>query len=128
MQIPVFHKALSLCLTLVLLSHLFTNIYIISDFIINQDVIAKTLCVQKDAQKGCYGKCQLNKTLSQANDSQKETPITESKRLLEIVFIAAESFTMPDEFSANYAPQTFVNTTRKTICQYYDIDTPPPLA
>ncbi|MFC5048892.1 hypothetical protein [Aquimarina hainanensis] len=38
---------------------------------INQKVIAATLCVQKEAPKGCNGKCQLRKML-RANS--KKTP------------------------------------------------------
>lgn len=39
-----------------------------------QDYIAKELCVQKDNQQGCNGKCYLVKKLSEKS-STKKTPI-----------------------------------------------------
>lgn len=56
-----------LCLQLCLLSFVFQNgtkLYIIVNFAINQDYIAKNLCVNKDVPESCCeGKCHLEKEL-----------------------------------------------------------------
>ena len=44
----------------ILFAHNINTLVIIGDFLANQDIIAKTLCIQKEEQKGCNGKCQLD--------------------------------------------------------------------
>ena len=65
------HRIIALLLGFIVLTYNINTVIILTDFMINQKVIAATLCVQKEAPKGCNGKCQLRKML-RANS--KKTP------------------------------------------------------
>jgi len=54
----------------------FSKIWIVVSFKINQNQIAKTLCVKKEIKNNCcQGKCHLKKQLEQADqEEQKQTP------------------------------------------------------
>lgn len=70
----------TLCLQFCLLSFVIQNgskLYIIVSFAINQDYIAKNLCVNKDVPESCcQGKCHLEKELiaDEKKEERKETP------------------------------------------------------
>lgn len=103
---------------------------IIANFVIHQDTIAKTLCVQRKAPKGCNGKCQLRKILQKKHNEEKnKTPLENTKRI-----VLEYSFIQPDNNSSN--PILSVNylyikirgiASYNTITKYYDIDIPPPI-
>ena len=71
----LINKTTALFLAFVLLANNINTIVIITDFIINQDIIAKTLCIQKEEQKGCLGKCQLRKELNEASEQGPNEPM-----------------------------------------------------
>jgi len=54
----------------------FSKIWIVVSFKINQDKIAKTLCVKKEIKNNsCQGKCHLKKQLDKADEEeQKQAP------------------------------------------------------
>jgi hypothetical protein len=57
------------------LSFQFSELIIIVSFKINQDYIAKNLCVEKDvAGSTCKGCCQLKKKLNEQQEQKKELP------------------------------------------------------
>lgn len=61
-------------LVLAFLFQPFSKVYIYVDFLIHQDYIAKTLCLEKDKPKStCAGNCQLSKELKEGM-SQNEAP------------------------------------------------------
>ncbi|MEY8847934.1 hypothetical protein AB9K26_03925 [Psychroserpens sp. XS_ASV72] len=124
----ILHKVIALTLSTVLMASNINTIVIVSDFVINQDYIAQTLCIQKEEQKGCNGKCQLRKELSQNNtESSSETPFQEQKPLvLDIFFVTCiNEIKMP--YLALLSRQHMTSYyTPKTIQMYLDIDTPPP--
>ena len=65
-MIKVFlHKIVSILLVAILLANNINTLTIVGDFVVNQDFIAKTLCIQKEDQQGCNGKCHLKKQLAQ---------------------------------------------------------------
>ena len=72
-----------------LMANHINTVAIMVNFMVNQDYIAKTLCVQKDNQKGCNGKCQLGKQLTKNNpDPVSEIPVQENKRMtLDVYFV-----------------------------------------
>ncbi|WP_299524513.1 hypothetical protein [Winogradskyella sp.] len=61
------NKITAILLVFVLLANNINTIVIVADFVINQDIIAATLCIQKKEQKSCNGKCYLRKELSKAS-------------------------------------------------------------
>jgi predicted phage-related endonuclease len=65
----------------------FGNIIIYAKFKINQDEIAKTICIQrKIANNTCNGNCELKKSLKQFDDNEKEMQ-NNLKEKLELVYI-----------------------------------------
>ncbi len=115
-------------LVLILFAHNINTLVIIGDFIVNQDFIAKTLCIQKEEQKGCNGKCQLRKELSENNsDSNNPDPIQESKRMTLDAFCLSTISKVENAFiSLNTLKQNTTFKTPKINKMYLDIDTPPP--
>lgn len=129
MILAFIHKATALFLTFILLANGLNNVVIISDFVINQDFIAKTLCIQKDNQQGCHGKCQLTKELTINNiDSTSEAPkpLIETIRL--DVFILWDFISEELKICSNiYKPQLQI-AYRIDYTQglFYAVETPPP--
>ncbi|MBO6607398.1 hypothetical protein [Psychroserpens sp.] len=125
----LLHRATAILLIFALSANNINTIVIVTDFIINQDFIAKTLCIQKEEQKGCNGKCQLRKELSENNTSKdSENPIQNSERNRLDVFIVMD-------FSKDLQMPIVVLDKRKKlvishqslpVSPFYDIDTPPP--
>ena len=58
------YKITALLLVTILLANNISTLAIVGDFIVNQDFIANTLCIQKEDQQGCNGKCHLKKQLA----------------------------------------------------------------
>ncbi|MFD1616224.1 hypothetical protein [Gelatiniphilus marinus] len=79
MIIKATYKLTALFLTFVLLANNINNVVIVIDFVINQDFIAKTLCIQKEEQKGCNGKCYLTQQLKTSAED-KNAPIQKEQR------------------------------------------------
>lgn len=74
-----------------MLPHL-TKIGILIDFKINQDFIAKVLCINKDEPiTTCNGKCYLSKQLKKAEEQEKKQAPTDKEERLEIVFYYVKS-------------------------------------
>ncbi len=95
---------------------------------IHQDEIAKTLCVQKDNQIDCFGKCQLIKALKEDLPNRLDFPIQNTQKLL-ISFdfiqpINTVCIKLFSEVKKNKIIDCYA-TAVKTI--YYDVLTPPPL-
>ena len=90
MIIKLVHNITALLLTSLLLANNLNNVIIVTDFVINQDFIAKTLCIQKEEQKGCNGKCYLNKQLNEATNQDQDQPLQFQNRIELSVFIVVE--------------------------------------
>ncbi|MFD2823996.1 hypothetical protein ACFS5M_09960 [Lacinutrix iliipiscaria] len=124
----IAHKITAFILVFILFAHNINTLVIIGDFIVNQDFIAKTLCIQKENQKGCNGKCQLRKELTEnTSDSNPESPLQESKRVALDVFCLSDINTIETGQIQVLPPKekSLINTPR-ILKMYLDIDTPPP--
>lgn len=130
-MIPVIaNKITAFVLVFILFAHNITTLTIIGDFIMNQDFIAKTLCVQKDNQQGCNGKCHLMKELKDTEPDSKTTiPVKETKRFSLDAFCF---YNIKTSENNNFIYQeTCINldtSSKKLISTYLDIDTPPPIS
>ncbi|WP_034042788.1 hypothetical protein [Wocania ichthyoenteri] len=116
-------------LVFILFAHNINTLVIVGDFIVNQDFIAKTLCIQKEEQKGCNGKCQLRKELSENNgdSNNSDNPLQESKRIALDMFCLLTINTVKSVFvSSSTFKQNTTFKTPKINNMYLDIDTPPP--
>ena len=82
-----------------LLSFQFSELLILTSFKINQDYIAKNLCIEKDIEGStCKGCCQLEKRITQQEESKKEMPANTSEKL-EINFFAESNLIVENIFS-----------------------------
>ncbi len=122
------HKIISVLLTVILLLGVFKTSFTISNFLINQDEIAKTLCVQKDNQQGCNGKCQLVKALKK--DLEKDTKAPNSQNKKENIVLNFIKPTLEIKFSIKsktISTKICDNRLYKTLDKKYPIFIPPPL-
>lgn len=61
--------------------------WIVVSFKLNQDTIAKTLCVKKEIKKNtCLGKCYLKKQLDKASEQEQKQAPTGTKEKAEVVY------------------------------------------
>jgi len=75
----------STCMLLVFLSPLLVKVWILAEFKVNQDFIAKVLCINKDKpMSNCNGKCILAQKLKKAEEPQKKEFPAALKERLEI--------------------------------------------
>jgi hypothetical protein len=125
----IAHKITAFVLVFILFAHNINTLVIVGDFLVNQDFIAKTLCIQKDDQKGCNGKCHLAKQLSESNpDSNNQIPAQESKRMALDVFCISDINSIETTFIQYKLPQVLLShMSPKIVKAYLDIDTPPPI-
>lgn len=124
----IAHKITAFVLVFILFAHNINTLVIIGDFLVNQAVIAKNLCIQKDNQQGCNGKCQLTKQIVESTpDSNTDIPVQETRRTsldafclfqIQVTEAQSEVFVVSKRKSFGYTPSILI--------QYQDIDTPPP--
>ncbi|OUL60076.1 hypothetical protein B8T70_22280 [Flavobacterium sp. AJR] len=78
----------------------FGNVLVYAMFKINQDKIAKTICVQRKVEfNSCNGKCQLKKNLLKLDANEKEMQ-NHLKEKQELVYI--QNFNSDDIFDKKY--------------------------
>ncbi len=71
--------------------HLFAELTVYVSFKINQDYIAKYLCINKDdPESTCHGCCQLKKELEKQQEQKQDLPQTENKKV-EIQYFTIET-------------------------------------
>jgi hypothetical protein len=76
-------QATTILLALLIFLQPFSKIWIVISFKINQESIAKTLCIKKEIKENtCQGKCHLKKQLDKADErEQKQTPKTQKEKV-----------------------------------------------
>jgi len=73
---------LSVIITFSVLSFQFSELMIFVSFKLNQDYIAKNLCVEKDVEGStCKGCCQLKKKLKEQEEQKKQLPPEQNEKL-----------------------------------------------
>jgi hypothetical protein len=91
----------------------FTKIGIFIDFKINQDFIAKVLCINREKPMStCNGQCYLSKQLKKAEEQEEKQVPTNKKERFEVVYYYSKSFfdfLFYTDFFANKLNPTFVN-------------------
>jgi len=125
----IAHKLTAFVLVFILFAHNINTLVIVGDFLVNQDFIAKTLCIQKENQQGCNGKCHLKKQLSKNNsDSNSKIPAQESKRKTLDVYCVSSINIINSQFIEFKLPQVSLNhKSPKILKTCLEIDTPPPI-
>ncbi len=70
----MFRRVTALFLVAAMLMTSFTRFFIYAGFELNQEYIAKTLCVNRDKPElHCNGKCYLSNKIKQAEEKEKRT-------------------------------------------------------
>ena len=88
-QCSRFRSTLSILMVIVMLLSSFTRLGILIDFKINQDFIAKVLCINKDTSMTiCNGKCYLSKRLKEADEQEQSRFPKNIKDKIEIIFFS----------------------------------------
>jgi hypothetical protein len=81
----------TIILALLIFLHPFSKVFIYVSFKINQDVIAKTLCVKKEIKNNCcQGKCHLKKQLDKADEEEQKQAPTNTKEKLEVLYCSIQ--------------------------------------
>ncbi len=124
----IAHKITAFFLVFILFAQNINTLVIIGDFMVNQALIAKTLCIQKEKQQGCNGKCQLRKELKENNsDSNSELPFQKTERLSLDVFCMSDINVIDIPFINLVKTQVNTIYSNQRISKLYlEIDTPPP--
>ncbi|TNJ44269.1 hypothetical protein KFZ70_03350 [Tamlana fucoidanivorans] len=125
----MIHKTTALCLVFILLANNINTLAIVGGFIINQDFIAKTLCVQKEDQKGCNGKCHLKKQLVKNNaDTNSEAPAQNNKRTaLDTFYVVSYHNVFKNVFNTTLTPKKpQLYTSIRITKAFLKVETPPP--
>jgi len=74
-------QVLSILIIFGITLHLFSELGIYISFKINQDYIAKNLCVNRDnPHSSCHGCCQLKKRLKTNEEQKQENPQSDNKK------------------------------------------------
>ncbi|WP_223034940.1 hypothetical protein [Hanstruepera marina] len=121
-------KITTYVLVVILLAHNINTFVIVGDFLANQEFIAKTLCIQKDNQQGCNGKCHLKKQLAQnETGTDGKAPVQESKRQVLDVFFITDINSVDAQFISFYINKNRVFYQTPIISETtLSVDTPPP--
>lgn len=122
------HKITAFILVFILFAHNINTLVIIGDFLANQAVIAKNLCIQKDDQQGCNGKCQLTKQIVESTpDSNTELPAQETRRMALDAFCLFQIEVADSQHQiVAVNKKIIIEQPQDIILQYHNIDTPPP--
>ncbi|WP_298550137.1 hypothetical protein [uncultured Algibacter sp.] len=123
------YKIISLLLITILLANNINTLAIVGSFVVNQDFIAKTLCIQKENQKGCNGKCHLKKQLAKNNsDTSSEFPTQENKRTSLDTFYLVSYNAFNTRLNTFILPQTIIpHNSSRIIKTSFKVETPPPI-
>ena len=84
----------TILLALLIFLQPFSKMWIYVSFKINQDNIAKTLCVKKEVKNNtCQGKCHLKKQLDKADkEEQKQAPTAQKEKYEVLYCFSAKQF------------------------------------
>lgn len=101
----------SIIISTLLLLPSFGNVVIYLTFKVNQDEIAKTLCVKKEVKKNtCNGKCYLAKQLKKGAEKEKQES-SNLKEKQELVYTQTAS-------NYNFTPIITIEKTRMMVSRY----------
>ncbi|EGV43959.1 hypothetical protein BZARG_1496 [Bizionia argentinensis JUB59] len=125
----ISHIITAYVLTIILLAHNINTLVIVSDFVMNQDFIAKTLCIQKDDQQGCNGKCQLKTELAKnETGTEGNSPIQNivKRHSLDVFFVSDVNRILEQPLSGDRSTISIYSYTPKLHRQVLFVETPPP--
>jgi hypothetical protein len=125
----LLHKIVASILIVILFTNNINTLAIIGDFIVNQELIAKTLCIQKEDQQGCNGKCHLKNQLAQNNsDSNNSSPLQKNERTTLDIYCVFYQYTFDLNLKEGVLSKVInQHTTSRIIKTPIQVETPPPI-
>ena len=111
-------KVLAILMIMVLMFQVFSKLNTIAFFYLNQNYIAKVLCIEKDVpDNDCQGHCQLKKQLE---EEEEDTPATFHKAEQTLLFIDGdEAFIKSAFYKVKYTTIKSGNSIGYTTKQYH---------
>lgn len=104
------NKIIATILILSLCSQYSIKTGIVGFFLLNQDYIAKVLCINKDKPElDCKGKCHLKKQLKQEEEQTPKLPTSTVKEIIENLIYIEEYKLSPKAMSSNNFNKTITN-------------------
>ncbi|MET6996476.1 hypothetical protein [Chitinophaga defluvii] len=96
-------QSITVLLMLIWLCQLSGRYFVMLDFYINQNYIAKNLCINRDKpQMHCNGKCSLKKKLNEEDRKNQENPERKAENRSEIFYpLITENRTVPQPETIN---------------------------
>jgi hypothetical protein len=77
----------TILLALLIFSQALSKVWIVVSFKINQETIAKTLCIQKEVENNtCQGNCHLKEILEDSEQQEQDQNTTDIKNKIEIEY------------------------------------------
>tara|TARA_R110002012_G_scaffold319389_2_gene539776 strand:+ start:159211 stop:159609 length:399 start_codon:yes stop_codon:yes gene_type:complete len=116
-------------LVIILLAHNINSLVIVGDFIMNQDFIAKTLCIQKEDQQGCNGKCHLKTQLAKnetGTDGKSPIQNTVKRQSLDVFFVSEINSILEQTDVVNRTAISIYSYTPNFDNRSLSVETPPP--
>jgi len=100
-------RALVLVFLLAFLYQSTSSFWIITSFYINQEYIAKNVCVNRfDAIPVCNGKCYLSKELKENQKKELQFPTIKNQEI-QPLFHTAYKYVESDLYKISFAPKTY---------------------
>ncbi len=117
----------SIILSILLVLPTFGSFFVYTQFKINQDEIAKTICIQRaNIYNACNGRCELQKSLKKFDDNEKKMNNTNLKEKSELVYTAeALDYNIAPEITIQKKKTSFPNFCKKTKWIAFSIFHPP---
>lgn len=105
------------------------NLWIISSFYINQDYIAKNVCINRfDKIPLCYGKCVLTKQLKDNDKEQQKFPNVKEKEI-QLYFYCQESIELSKKITVENSKRAILKKDSNIKNTFlYSIFHPPKMA
>ncbi len=128
MNINIQYRSLSSFLALIILYSSFYQVCISVYFIAYQDYIVKELCVQKDDQQGCNGKCYLMKKFTnKVSENNATTPPQNNKEFKgSLIFILSKKSTLNFSYFSDLESEKTEYHLQLKQSIYLEKETPPP--
>lgn len=103
-------KVIVLFMLLLILVQSTSQLWITISFFINQDYIARVLCINRDKpESGCNGACQLKKQIEKDKESQEKSNI-DAKAKEVLVYIPVATPQIQTLFNFEWTEKTFGNS------------------
>lgn len=94
----VLKKAISIVFVFLLVFSNLSRIWILIDFKVNQDFIAKVLCINKDKPElQCNGKCHLASQIKDQEEKENQGTSSETNIKTEVIYFSMYSAELPSQ-------------------------------